>query len=480
MPIIKKTKEIWLPNSGPQTSFLSATAREVLYGGAVYGGKSEALVMLPLRFIEHPKHRAIILRRVRGQLQETIDRTREVYPNVVPGAYWKESESRWLFPSGAVIQMGYAEHEKDIYQFKTFEYNLICFDELTTFSEGMYAFMMLRNRTKSRDLPLWVRSGTNPGDIGHEWVFNRFIKNRVPYDVYEEEVKYQGKTFTITQQFIPSSVYDNSAMAPADRDQYIAGIVATMPAEDVAAYLGGDWNKLAGAMFKTPPYETDESRLLDSNYYMVRAIDFGINDPTCVLWLAVYPDVSVIDVVSELYITEARLDDVITHILEREKALGLRPIMYSVGSPEMGNKQATSEQSIRSVMAGRGVFVERGNTDRVVGWTRIRELLGLRALRIWPGDSIHGAPNLMRTLPKLQRNSGPSVDPNDIRKRQEDHAADALRYGVMTMYETPAANQPPPLPEKDPSKQDVVFDKVMDDAMKKQRINYIPELGQWD
>src|SRR6266496_4258214 len=141
--------DLWRPNDGPQTAFLAATAREVLYGGAVYGGKSEALTILPLRFVEHPKHRAIILRRTRPQLQETIDRTIQLYSTIVPGGTWRESESRWVFPSGAIIQMGHAEHEKDIFQFKTFEYNLICFDELTTFSEPMYAFMMLRNRTKS-------------------------------------------------------------------------------------------------------------------------------------------------------------------------------------------------------------------------------------------------------------------------------------------------------------------------------------------
>lgn len=469
--------EIWLPNDGPQTAFLAATAREVLYGGAVYGGKSEALTVLPLRFAEHPKHRAIILRRTRPQLQETIDRTLQLYPMIVPGATWREAESRWRLPSGAIIQMGYAEHEKDIYQFKTFEYNLICFDELTTFTESMYAFMMLRNRSKSPDLPLWVRSGTNPGDIGHEWVHNRFIKDRIPYEVYREYVEYGGQRLSVTRQFIPSSVYDNTAVDATARDQYIAGVVSSMPAEDVAAYLGGDWNKLAGAMFKTPLVEATAPGFLDNDFYIVRAIDYGWDDYTCVLWLAYYPKLRVMDVISELYVRETTLDGIVTYIKQREKDLRLPTVMYSIGSPEMGNIQATSNQSISSMMTAQGVHVEKANTDRIAGWAAVLNMAQRASLRVWPG----AAPNLTRTLPKLQRNSGPGKDPNDIRPRQEDHAADALRYGVMAVYEPPAATQPPLKEPPDPSKQDVVFDKMIGELQKSQRVNYIPELGAgWD
>lgn len=466
----------WVPNVGPQSAFLASTAREVLYGGAVYGGKSEAIAILPLRFIEHPKHRAIILRRTRPQLQETIDRTLQLYPKIVPGAQWREAESRWRFPSGAIIQMGYAEHEKDIYHFQTFEYNLILFDELTSFTEPMYAFMMLRNRTKdSVNLPLWIRSGTNPGDIGHEWVYNRFIKDREPYKTYKEEVKYDGKIHELTRQFIPSSVYDNAAMSADVRDEYIAGIVSSMPAEDVAAYLGGDWNRLAGSMFKVPLFECSSPSILDNDYYMIRAIDYGWDDYTCVLWCSYYPKKHVLDIVSELYVRETTLDGIAEYIKARERDLKMRNVIYSVGSPEMGAIQATSGQSISSMLTAKGVHVERANTDRLAGWANVLNMTAKGAIRVWPG----AAPNLLRTLPKLQRNSGPGKDPNDIRKYQEDHAADALRYAVMAVYETPASTQPAVKDPPDPSKQDVTFDKMITELQKNQRHSYFDGMGEW-
>ena len=45
---------IFKPNEGPQTDFLAAGEREVLYGGSAGGGKSYAMLADPLRFMGHP------------------------------------------------------------------------------------------------------------------------------------------------------------------------------------------------------------------------------------------------------------------------------------------------------------------------------------------------------------------------------------------------------------------------------------------
>lgn len=478
---------VWKVNDGPQTAFLQSTAREVLYGGAVGGGKTDALLMCALRWVWHPKHRALILRRTRPQLQEMIDRSIQLYGKVAPGAQWKEAESRWKFPSGAVIQMGYAEHEKDIFQFKSYEYNLICFDELTTFTESMYTFMFSRNRTKSADLPLMIRAGTNPGDIGHDWVLKRFIGAeatrdvRVPYRIYIEPIEVDdGKTKTmvpITRQYIPSRVWDNPSLP--NREQYVAGIIASMPPEDVAAYLNGRWDMLAGAMFKAPLITLDSPKLLDQNYIMIRSIDFGLVDPTVVLWVLYYPKANVFDVVSEVHLEDTNLDAVVHYIKKREEDLKLRPAIYSVGSPDMIARQAAADnQSIASIMATRGVQVVRANVDRLVGWAKIIDLTTKGGIRLWPFSGIYGAPNLAQTLPKLQRQSGPGKDPNDIKPRQNDHAADALRYAVMAAYEHPEVVIK--TMENDPNEEslmfDTTFDKMVNDRKRKGG-NWIPGLG---
>ena len=53
---------VFHPNDGPQTEFLAADEKDVLYGGAAGGGKSYAMLVDPLRYAHKKAHRALILR----------------------------------------------------------------------------------------------------------------------------------------------------------------------------------------------------------------------------------------------------------------------------------------------------------------------------------------------------------------------------------------------------------------------------------
>ena len=54
------------PNKGPQTEFLAASEREVLYGGSAGGGKSFAMLADPLRYMGHPQFSGLLLRHTTG------------------------------------------------------------------------------------------------------------------------------------------------------------------------------------------------------------------------------------------------------------------------------------------------------------------------------------------------------------------------------------------------------------------------------
>ena len=53
---------LFKPNEGPQTDFLAASEREVLYGGSAGGGKSYAMLADPLRYMGHPQFSGLLLR----------------------------------------------------------------------------------------------------------------------------------------------------------------------------------------------------------------------------------------------------------------------------------------------------------------------------------------------------------------------------------------------------------------------------------
>lgn len=429
----KAIEVVWEPNPGPQTAFLMSTAREALYGGAAGGGKSDALIMLPFYRIHNPKHRSIVFRRTRPQLQEVIDRQQQIYPAIDPGARFVDSggKCRWEWSSGAITQMGFMEHEQDRMKFKTFEYDMVLFDELTSFTEKMYMFLFSRNRTKDITMSPIMRGGTNPGDIGHQWVFDRFIVDRKPYRIYTENIDASDvkgieglENLTTTIQFIPAELKDNPKMP--NRQAYVAGL--KMMGEEGEAYLQGDWRHFSGQMFRTPPKEG----VLDwtPGSVIVRAMDYGWADPMCIMWLRAHRD-GRIELLKEIYSPGLTVDSIARLVGETEKELKIRPIL-SVGGHDMFNMKDVGKgegQSLQTMLQIRGVWLERANNDRVAGWAKLQSLLFRGLLWVRPG----AAPNLMRTLPNLVRDPD---KPNDLKGKQEDHAAECLRYGIMAIIES--------------------------------------------
>ena len=70
---IEQTANIlFKPNVGPQTNFLAAPEREVLFGGSAGGGKSYAMLADPLRYMGHPAFSGLLLRHTTEELRELV------------------------------------------------------------------------------------------------------------------------------------------------------------------------------------------------------------------------------------------------------------------------------------------------------------------------------------------------------------------------------------------------------------------------
>lgn len=162
-----------------QSLFIITPEAEALYGGQAGGGKSEALLMAGLQWVEDPDYAGLILRRTYKDLAlpgALMDRAHEwLQPT---DAHWNGTDKTWEFPSGSTLSFGYLQHENDKYQYQSSEFQFIAFDELTQFTESQYLYLFSRLRRKEgSQIPLRIRAGSNPGGIGHEWVKNRFINN---------------------------------------------------------------------------------------------------------------------------------------------------------------------------------------------------------------------------------------------------------------------------------------------------------------
>ncbi len=164
---------------------MSLPHHEAFYGGAAGGGKSDALLMAALQFVDVPGYSALILRRSYQDLSlpgALLDRAHDWLADT--GARWKEQDKQWEFPlpygttkDTPTLNFGYLQYERDKYRYQSAEFDGISMDELTQFTATQYTYMFSRLRkTKDSKVPfVRMRSASNPGNEGHEFVKQRFV-----------------------------------------------------------------------------------------------------------------------------------------------------------------------------------------------------------------------------------------------------------------------------------------------------------------
>src|SRR5210317_649333 len=192
---IEEQNIIFKPNAGPQTEFLAAGEREVLYGGSAGGGKSYAMLADPLRYMGHPSFSGLLLRHTNEELRELVWKSQEMYPKIWPGIKWSERKMQWTAPSGARLWFSYLDRDDDVLGYKGQAFSWIGFDELTQWNTPFaWDYMRSRLRSTAPDLPVYMRATTNPGGPGHAWVKKMFIDPSPPGSAFSATDIESGKT----------------------------------------------------------------------------------------------------------------------------------------------------------------------------------------------------------------------------------------------------------------------------------------------
>ncbi len=138
-----------LSPTSQQEAFLLLPHFEVFYGGAAAGGKSVALLMAALKYVDVPGYHGLIVRKSFAELAlpgNLIDLSHQWLDGTK--ASWSDEQKQWRFPGrgrtgsgGATLTFGYLADDGDVNRYAGTSFSYLAFEELSRFSETHYMRM---------------------------------------------------------------------------------------------------------------------------------------------------------------------------------------------------------------------------------------------------------------------------------------------------------------------------------------------------
>lgn len=449
-----------------QQRALTTKAKEILFGGALGGGKSYlARVGSIVYSIEVPGLITYLFRRTFKEVLANHIHTPGGYlemlgPMIKAGdVVYSKSDYAFTFWNGSRIQLAHAQHESDVYTHQGAQIGFLIIDESTHFTPLMIRFLRSRLRLGSLSVPnKWkdmfprILYTANPGGVGHHYFKSNFVDfgaNTV-FQAPEEEGG-------MKREYVPSKLTDNKILLQND-PEYIERVRGMGDTGTVAAMIDGDWESLSSGGFSdlfrsgvhvVKPFSVPHTWRIDRGY------DYGSSAPAAALWFAESDGEEFIDsdgdvcwvpkgsifIIKECYLANQRLEGLRLTAEAQAKRIANAQADESWGSrvhPGPADNAIFSSEpgrpSIADEMATHGITFVRSDKSpgsRIRGVELMRGRLGASLQRPMemPGIFIFSCCfHTIRTIPNLDSDAS---NVEDIDTKGEDHLWDVIRYRLL-------------------------------------------------
>lgn len=293
-------------------------------------------------------------------------------------------------------------------------------------------------------------------------------------EIYEPNVNNpEGKVFVLEV---------NTMQNPYLTEEGIQGLVDSIDNDEAQTRIGGAFIQQGGRIYKNFDPVVGSRHVLSESirdpatffprdrWMWILALDHGLNNPTCALWIAVNDDGYCV-VFDEWYKAEYTIDqhaDIIKRKIREHKRF---PDLL-VGDPAMKQRNGVTKTNIIEEYQKYGLSFMEGNNDVKAGLVRVKKYFNPSTYPGVPGSSRHplyggsyklyfatdevtyrnpdnsgGIPRLLidprcsKLIWELKRYRWKTYadkkkqfenNPYDEPHKKDDHACDALRYAIMT------------------------------------------------
>lgn len=430
------------PNPGPQERFLNLpdVDLDVMYGGAVGGGKSVALLAYALRAcVRYDGLQVYWFRCTYPELDTSVIKLLAIkfaFAQAL-GARWVASKYELTFPNGSVLKLTHAKNVQEAMSLRSAEINLLILDERTTIPPDVVELLYSRVRSGTEGVPvLGIRSATNPGGPGHAAVLEEYIRAT---EYGAKEITDQNGRRRI---FIQSKLTDTPQLM--NDGAYLRALQGLSP-DLKAALLEGDWERFSGQMFAELSRERHVvlPMSLPESWRRYSGVDYGWRAPWAVIWGALDED-GRIWLYREIYETQVRESDQAKRIIEAEKT---EDIISRFADDAMWTSRGEAK-SIAQVYEDEDCILTKagkGPNSRKIGFSRIHDYLAdgpacsfHRSLGWDFCPMLHMFSTCKNMFDEL-KNIGYAEkgDKEDSDPKYADHLVDALRYLLINIGNEP-------------------------------------------